>query len=65
MVETKGWPYIILSDVNNLMRNALNFQAIPQTYVVDQQGNILYAHSGYVPGNEYELEEKLKALRQR
>lgn len=65
MVETKGWPYIILSDVNNLMRNALNFQAIPQTYVVDQQGNILYAHSGYVPGNEYELEEKLKALHQR
>ena len=65
LVETKGWEYIILSDANNLMRNALNFQAIPQTYVVDQQGNVLYAHSGYVPGNEYELEEKLKELNNR
>lgn len=63
LVETKGWEYIILSDVNNAMRNILNFQAIPQTYVVNKQGEVLYTHSGYVPGNEYELEDVLKELR--
>jgi len=62
LVETEGWEYIILSDANNQLKNALNFQAIPQTYLVDQQGNIVYSHSSYVPGDEFELEAKIKAL---
>lgn len=62
MVESKGWPFIILSDANQVLRNSLNFQAIPQTFLLDQEGNIVYSHSGYVPGDEYELEEKIKAL---
>jgi peroxiredoxin len=59
LVNTKGWEYIILSDANNQMRNILNFQAIPQTYIVDAEGNVLWSHTGYVPGNEYELEDKI------
>ncbi len=62
MVETKGWEYTILSDVNQQLRQALNFQTIPQTFLLDQQGNIVYEHSGYVPGNEYELEDKIRKL---
>ncbi len=62
MVESKGWPFIILSDANQVLRNSLNFQAIPQTFLLDREGNIVYSHSGYVPGDEYELEEKIKAL---
>lgn len=60
MVETKGWPYTILSDANQQLKNALNFQTIPQTFLVDATGNVIYAHSGYVPGDEYELEKKIK-----
>ena len=63
MVETKGWEYVVLSDVNQNLQNALNFQTVPQTYLLDQAGNIVYAHSGYVPGDEYELEDKIKALK--
>ena len=33
-----------------------------QTYVLDQDGKIVYEHSGYVPGNEYELEEVVAKL---
>lgn len=62
LVEAEGWEYTILSDANNQLKNALNFQAIPQLYLVDQQGNIVYSHSSYVPGNEFELETKIKAL---
>ena len=62
MVESKGWPFTILSDANQVLRNSLNFQTIPQTFLLDQQGNIVFTHSGYVPGDEYELEEKIKAL---
>ncbi|HMO39988.1 MAG TPA: TlpA disulfide reductase family protein [Saprospiraceae bacterium] len=62
MVETKGWAYTILSDANQNLKNALNFQTIPQTFLLDANGNIVYEHSGYVPGDEYELEKKIKAL---
>lgn len=62
MVESKGWEYIILSDANNVLRNSLQFQSIPQTYLVDQAGNIVYTHTGYVPGDEYELEDQIKKL---
>lgn len=61
LVESKGWEYTILSDANNQLRNALNFQTIPQTFLVDRTGQIVYTHSGYVPGDEYELEEQIKA----
>ncbi|RMF00696.1 MAG: TlpA family protein disulfide reductase [Bacteroidetes bacterium] len=62
LLSTKGWEYVILSDANNVMRNQLGFQAIPQTYIVDKEGNVLYSHSGYTAGGEYELEEKLEEL---
>ena len=62
MVVSKGWPFTVLSDVNQALQQALNFQTVPQTFVVDQAGRIVYEHSGYVPGDEYELEEKLKEI---
>lgn len=62
LVESKGWEFDILSDANQGMRNALNFQSIPYTILLDKNGNIVYEHSGYLPGDEYELEEKIKAL---
>lgn len=62
LLSTKGWDYLVYSDANNVLKNQLGFQAIPQTYVVDNEGNVLYNHSGYSAGDEYDLEEKLKAL---
>ena len=64
MVETKGWPFQILSDANNNLTNVLNYQTIPQTYLVDENGQIVYSHNGYLPGDEYELEDQLKALKE-
>ncbi len=65
MVESKGWPYTILADANQQLKNALNFQAIPQTFLVDATGNVVYEHAGYVPGDEYELEKKIKEIAQK
>ncbi|WP_020538576.1 TlpA family protein disulfide reductase [Lewinella cohaerens] len=62
ILSTKGWEYNVYSDANNVLKNQLGFQAIPQTYVVDSEGNILYSHSGYSAGDEYDLEDKLKEL---
>jgi len=62
MVAQKAWKYTILSDQNKEMLRALNFQSIPQTFVVDEKGNILYTHSGYTPGDEKELDKKLRSF---
>jgi thiol-disulfide isomerase/thioredoxin len=62
MVASKAWDYTILSDPNQSLLRALNFQTIPQTFLVNKKGEIVYAHSGYLDGDEYELEEELKKL---
>lgn len=62
IVEQKGWPFEILSDPNQELQQALNFQAIPQTYVVDRKGEIVYEHAGYQPGDEYELEKVIEKI---
>ena len=63
MVSSKGWEYTIFSDPNNVLRNALQFQTIPMTFLVDADGKIVYTHNGYVAGDEYELEDEIKALK--
>lgn len=62
LIEEKGWEFDVLVDSKQELQQALNFQAIPQTFVVDTQGNIVYQHEGYTPGDEYELEKFVKKL---
>jgi peroxiredoxin len=62
MVEEKGWEFEILSDAGEDLKRALNFQTVPQTFLLNQSGEIVYAHSGYAPGDEFELEDKIKKL---
>lgn len=64
IVSSNWWDYRVLADENSALRNALNVTAIPRTMIVDKNGTIVYDHNGYKPGDEVELEEKLKALNQ-
>ena len=60
IVSQKRWEYTILNHPGNELQSTLNFMTIPETFLLDGEGNILYRHSGYVSGDEYELEEKLE-----
>jgi peroxiredoxin len=62
LIAEKGWEYHVLVDSKQELQQALNFQAIPQTFVVDKHGTIVYQHEGYAPGDEYELEKVLIEL---
>jgi len=57
IVSSKQWDYKVLSDSKQKLQRALNFETIPQTFVLDKKGNIVYSHNGYNPGDEVELEE--------
>lgn len=63
MVKQKGWNYVILSDAKQELQKALKFQTVPQTFLINKKGEIVYAHSGYKSGDEHELENKIKALK--
>ncbi len=62
MIETKGWEYTVLADVKRELQKSLNFQTVPQTFLIDKNGEIVYTHSGYNPGDEFELEDEIKKL---
>ncbi len=59
LVASKGWEYTVLADTKQELQRALNFQTIPQTFVLDGNGEIIYSHNGYNPGDEEELEDLL------
>ncbi len=63
LVETKGWTFEIMSDVNGDLKRALNFPSVPQTYLLDKNGKIVYSHSGYLPGDEDGLEKHIAELK--
>ena len=62
LVSTRRWAYTILTDPAQQLKTALNYQLIPQLYLLNGAGEVVYEHTSYVPGNEFELEEKLRAL---
>ncbi len=64
MVAEKGWPFLVLADNNQELMRQLSFQSIPYTILVDQQGQIVYTHTGYLPGDEEDLEAEIEALMQ-
>lgn len=61
-VDGSAWEYTVLLDENSDLKRALNFQNVPYVIVVDQNGNIIDTHSGYVDGDEFLLEDTLKKL---
>ena len=61
-VDGQDWDYVVLLDKNQELKQSLNFQTVPYTLVINAEGEIVYRHQGYVEGDEYELEDKLKEL---
>ena len=62
--KSQGWEYEVYLDENQELKRALNVNNIPHTFLLDGEGNIVWQHNGYIPGDEdhlLELIEKLNA----
>lgn len=59
LINGKGWDYEILIDENNDLKRALGASTVPLTLLI-KNNKIVYRHSGYTPGAEDELYEKVK-----
>ena len=62
MAQGFQWGFICLFDKNQDLKRAMNVSLTPQTCIVNAKGEIVYSHTGYTPGSEYELFEKLKEI---
>ncbi|MEL6562428.1 MAG: TlpA disulfide reductase family protein [Bacteroidota bacterium] len=61
-VSSKDWPFEVYLDENSDLKRALNINNIPHSVVVDKDGNVIWQHAGYLPGDEEILFEKLQTL---
>lgn len=63
IASSRGWEFICVYDENQELKRAMNVSLTPQSFVVDAEGNIIYSHSGYTPGSEQELFDKVLELK--
>lgn len=65
VVEKHGWPFRVLLDTQRELMQAMNVNNPPYTMLLNTKGEVVYEHLGYTPGDEVELEEKIKELSSR
>ncbi|MEJ6775888.1 MAG: TlpA disulfide reductase family protein [Crocinitomicaceae bacterium] len=58
----KGWDYLVLMDTNGDFKRAMGVNNVPHTFLLDAEGNIVYSHNNYAPGDEDELYEEVLKL---
>ena len=63
-MSTSRWgdSFTLLFDKNQDFKRALNVNLTPQIFIFDKNGKQVYSHTGYIPGGESELIEKLGDL---
>jgi len=54
-VNAQGWDYSVLLDPNGDFKRAMNVNNVPHTFLVDGNGNVVWDHNNYSPGDEKEL----------
>lgn len=62
MAQGFDWQFKAVFDKNQDLKRAMNVTFTPHTFIIDAKGNVVYSHTGYTPGSEQELLEKLKEL---
>ena len=61
-VNGKAWDYVVLMDPNWDFKRAMGVNNVPHTFLVDKDGNIVYSHNNYAPGDEEKLYQELLKL---
>ena len=62
LVDSKGFEYDVLLDVNSDLARALGVQNIPHVFLFDGTGKLVYNHIGYKDGDENTLYDHVKDL---
>lgn len=61
-VNGKAWDYLVLMDPNGNFKRAMGVNNVPHTFLIDKDGNIVYSHNNFAPGDEDHLYEEILKL---
>ena len=61
-IYSKGYEFFVALDPAQETFRRLNGNTMPYTLLIDGKGNIVYKHTGYVPGDERVLEKQIVDL---
>jgi cytochrome c biogenesis protein CcmG/thiol:disulfide interchange protein DsbE len=64
IVQEKQFPFEVLWDRDRLFRTVIpgELNGLPQVFIFDKNGKLVYRHKGFRPGDELSLFEQIKAL---
>lgn len=58
-VDGQDWDYEVYLDPNGDLKRALNVNNVPHTFLIDGNGEVVWQHNNYVPGDENQLFKKV------
>ena len=61
-VSGKDWEMEMLLDPNGDFKRAMNVNMIPHTFLLDGNGKVVYQHTSYYEGLEYEIYDLVKIV---
>lgn len=61
-VKGRGWEYEVYLDENSELKRKMNVNNVPHTFLLDGNGEIVWQHTSYAPGDEEHLYELVKKL---
>lgn len=61
-VNGRGWEYEVYLDENSDFKRAMNVNNPPHTFLFNGEGELVWEHNGYAPGDEDKLYNKIKEL---
>jgi peroxiredoxin len=64
-VNGKSWEYVVLMDPNGDFKRAMGVNNVPHTFLIDTEGNIVYSHNNYAPGDEDKLYQEILSLKEK
>ena len=62
MVNARGWEYEFYLDANSDLRRAMGVTNVPHTFILNGKKEVIFQHTNYTEGSEYQLFEEIKSL---
>lgn len=61
-VKSQGYPFPVILDPNAQVFQAFNGQNLPFSVLIDKSGKVVSTRTGYLPGDEKEIEKEILKL---
>ncbi len=56
------WKYVVVLDPDDILRDLYHVQAMPSSFIINQDKEIVFTHMGYKPGDEEIIIETIRDM---